>query len=315
MPVYSMTGYACVHSSYPESENGEKVTTSAPSEARWQLTLELRSVNSRFLDLTFKFPEEFRPFEAAARDMLQKRLHRGKMELRAQLEYSRNGAGARVETPDAATLQQLTRIQDQVLAWFPKAAPLSVAQVLEATGPIAPVLAPTALQDWLLRCLQFLVDRLQAARQTEGEQLAQGFQARAQQLRQLCTQAQPLIPQLIAQQRQRFLEKWQEALEQAALGNVAAEPANDRALAEAAAFALRIDVAEELDRMQAHLQTIETLLSQGGELGKRLDFLMQELHREANTFGSKSASLQTSHIGIDMKVLIEQMREQVQNIE
>ena len=138
---------------------------------------------------------------------------------------------------------------------------------------------------------------------------------RAQQLRQLCIQAQPLIPQLIAQQRLRFLEKWHEALEQAALGNVAAETANDRALAEAAAFALRIDVAEELDRMQAHLQTIETLLSQGGELGKRLDFLMQELHREANTFGSKSASLQTSHIGIDMKVLIEQMREQVQNIE
>jgi uncharacterized protein (TIGR00255 family) len=315
MPVYSMTGYACVHSSYPESDTGEKVTTSAPSGARWQLTLELRSVNSRFLDLTFKFPEEFRPFEAAARDMLQKRLHRGKMELRAQLEYSRNGAGVRAEAPDLAALQQLVCIQDQVLAWFPKAAPLSVAQVLEAAGPVVPVLAPAALQDWLLRCLQLLVDRLQAARQTEGEQLAQGLQARAQQLRLLCAQAQPLVPQLIAQQRQRFLEKWQDALEQAALGNVAAETANDRALAEAAAFALRIDVAEELDRMQAHLQTVETLLSQGGELGKRLDFLMQELHREANTFGSKSASLQTSHIGIDMKVLIEQMREQVQNIE
>lgn len=315
MPVYSMTGYACVHSSYPESDAGEKVTTSAPAGARWRVAMELRSVNSRFLDLTFKFPEEFRPFEAAARDMLQKRLHRGKMELRAQLEYSRNDAGVRAEAPDAAALQQLVRIQDQVLAWFPKAAPLSVAQVLEVAGSCAPVLAPDALQDWLLRCLHLLVDRLQAARQTEGEQLAQGLQARAQQLRQLCTQAQPLIPQLIAQQRQRFLEKWQEALEQAALGNVAAETANDRALAEAAAFALRIDVAEELDRMQAHLQTIETLLSQGGELGKRLDFLMQELHREANTFGSKSASLQTSHIGIDMKVLIEQMREQVQNIE
>jgi uncharacterized protein YicC (UPF0701 family) len=294
MQVYSMTGYACVHSSYPESDTGEKVTTSAPSGARWQLTLELRSVNSRFLDLTFKFPEEFRPFEAAARDMLQKRLHRGKMELRAQLEYSRNGAGVRAEAPDSAALQQLVCIQDQVLAWFPKAAPLSVAQVLEAAGPVVPVLAPAALQDWLLRCLQLLV---------------------AQQLRLLCAQAQPLVPQLIAQQRQRFLEKWQDALEQAALGNVAAETANDRALAEAAAFALRIDVAEELDRMQAHLQTVETLLSQGGELGKRLDFLMQELHREANTFGSKSASLQTSHIGIDMKVLIEQMREQVQNIE
>jgi uncharacterized protein (TIGR00255 family) len=163
--------------------------------------MELRSVNSRFLDLTFKFPEEFRPFEAAARDMLQKRLHRGKMELRAQLEYSRNDAGVRAEAPDAAALQQLVRIQDQVLAWFPKAAPLSVAQVLEVAGSCAPVLAPDALQDWLLRCLHLLVDRLQAARQTEGEQLAQGLQARAQQLRQLCTQAQPLIPQLIAQQR------------------------------------------------------------------------------------------------------------------
>ena len=155
---------------------------------------------------------------------------------------------------------------------------------------------------------------MQTARQAEGAQLAQALRNRTQQLRALCEQAQPMIPRLVAQQRERFLEKWQEALQQAG-SNISAEAAQERALTEATALALRIDVAEELDRIQAHLQTIDSLLEQGGLLGKRLDFLMQELHREANTFGSKSTSLDTSQIGIDMKVLIEQMREQVQNIE
>ncbi|MCE1250907.1 MAG: DUF1732 domain-containing protein, partial [Comamonadaceae bacterium] len=114
-------------------------------------------------------------------------------------------------------------------------------------------------------------------------------------------------------QRQRFLERWKEALTLGD-GQVAPEAARDRALTEATAFAIRIDVAEEVTRLQAHLDEIERLLGQGGEIGKRLDFLIQELHREANTLGSKSATLELTRISVDMKVLIEQMREQVQNI-
>ena len=153
-----------------------------------------------------------------------------------------------------------------------------------------------------------------AARQREGARLAAMLLERTGQLRGLAAQATPLVPQLVAQQRQRFLERWTEAL---GLGDnkIAPEAAQDRALTEATAFALRIDVAEEITRVDSHLDEIERLIKAGGEIGKRLDFLIQELHREANTMGSKSAALELTHISVDMKVLIEQMREQVQNIE
>ena len=314
MSVYSMTGYACLHFSYTQPASEEKATLSIDAPSPWRLVLELRSVNSRFLDLSFKLPDELRPFEAAMRELLQKQLHRGKMELRAQLEAP-GSTHAVLATPSPQALHQLTYIQNQVLTWFPNAAPLSVAEVLRTAGSGKPALPADALQGWLLQSLQTLIEHMQAARQTEGAQLAQTLRDRTQQLRVLCDQAKPLIPRLVAQQRERFLEKWQEALQQADTSCISAEAAQERALSEATALALRIDVAEELDRIHTHLHTINTLLEQGGLLGKRLDFLMQELHREANTFGSKSASLDTSQIGIDMKVLIEQMREQVQNIE
>ena len=152
------------------------------------------------------------------------------------------------------------------------------------------------------------------ARQREGQRLATMLLDRLQQLRQLAADAQPLIPQLVAQQRQRFLDRWAEALG-AGGATMNAETANDRALTAATAFAIRIDVAEELTRLDSHLIEIERLLKKGGETGKRLDFLIQELHREANTLGSKSSSLELTRISVDMKVLIEQMREQVQNLE
>ena len=123
-----------------------------------------------------------------------------------------------------------------------------------------------------------------------------------------------MIPQLVEQQRTRFLERWKEAMALAE-GATLPEVAQDRALTEATAFAIRIDVAEELTRLDSHLDEITRLVTKGGEIGKRLDFLIQELHHEANTMGSKSAALELTRISVDMKVLIEQMREQVQNIE
>lgn len=161
---------------------------------------------------------------------------------------------------------------------------------------------------------QQALEALLSARQREGERLATMLLERIGQLRTLANQAVPLVPQLVAQQRQRFVERWKEAM---ALtdGTTLPEAAQDRALSEATAFAIRIDVAEEITRLNSHLTELERLITKGGEIGKRLDFLIQELHREANTMGSKSAALELTHISVDMKVLIEQMREQVQNIE
>jgi uncharacterized protein (TIGR00255 family) len=301
MPVYSMTGYASTQNS---AANGNDSAT-APA----RLGLEIRSVNGRFLDLNLRLSEELRTHEPALRELVQGRLKRGKVELRAFIESTTAG---HVAEPSPRLLQRLNALQDGVQAWLPDARALSVADILKlASGE------QESGQDWgpaLHALAAQALDELVQARQREGARLATMLSSHVAQLRQLATQAGPLLPQLVEQQRLRFLERWQEAR---ALTEGATPPqtAQERALTEATAYAIRIDVAEELTRLASHLDEIERLLKKGGEVGKRLDFLIQELHREANTLGSKSAALELTRISVDMKVLIEQMREQVQNLE
>lgn len=297
-----MTGYASAQ--YTPGGNAEIATPAAC------LALELRSVNSRFLDVVLRLPDELRPQEPALRELIAKRLKRGKVELRVSVEAAAGGA-----LPDVPvrTLQRLAAAQQQVRVWLPEAAPLSVADALRlAAGDSA---ASPALGEALLPLARQALDELVAARQREGARLLALLQERITALRALAAQAAPLVPQLVQAQRQRFLERWQEALGAAPASEAVTQAAQERALAEATAFAIRIDVAEELGRLAAHLDEIEAVLQKGGETGKRLDFLIQELHREANTLGSKSATLELTRISVDMKVLIEQMREQVQNLE
>ena len=305
MPVYSMTGYASAQHSTANSPT-ENESKASPSS---HLGLEIRSVNSRFLDLTFKLPEELRQFEPALRELLIGRLKRGKVEVRAAIETNTQST---VVDPTPRLLQRLNAVQDNVRAWLPNAAPLSVADVIRlSSGDHA------STHDWsedIMALAEKTVLELLSARQREGARLATMLLDRISQLRVLVAQSGPLVPQLVIQQRQRFLDRWKEAM---ALtdGAVLPEAAQDRALTEATAFAIRIDVAEEITRINSHLDEIERLITKGGDIGKRLDFLIQELHREANTMGSKSAALELTHISVDMKVLIEQMREQVQNLE
>ena len=306
MPVYSMTGYASAqHSTANTAPEGEPKSIPAG-----QLGLEIRSVNSRFLDLSFKLPEDLRQFEPVLRDLLVSRLKRGKVEVRASIEVA---SSTGVPDPTPKLLQRLNAVQDNVKAWLPQATVLSVADVLR----ICATEQQSSTRDWsaeVLPLAEKTLKELLNARQREGARLATMLLGHIEQLRLLVQQAGPLVPQLVAQQRTRFMERWKEAM---ALtdGTTLPEAAQDRALTEATAFAIRIDVAEEITRVNSHLDEIERLIKKGGEIGKRLDFLIQELHREANTMGSKSAALELTHISVDMKVLIEQMREQVQNIE
>ncbi|NIC40781.1 YicC/YloC family endoribonuclease [Aquabacterium sp. A08] len=302
MPVYSMTGYANGHSHPPAG--GEPSPPAGP-----MLGMEIRSVNSRFLDLSFRLSDELRPGEPALRELLTARMKRGKVEVRAWIEGRQDGG---LRAPSVAELQKLLALQDQVRDWLPSARELSVAEVLGTLSRSAP--APTGLGDALLALAQVQVGEFTASREREGARLAAMLLGHLAQLRALASQAQPLVPQLVELQRQRFLERWNDALG-AAQSDAAASAAQERALSEATAYAIRIDVAEELTRLQSHLDEIERLLHKGGEVGKRLDFFIQELHREANTLGSKSSSLELTRISVDMKVLIEQMREQVQNLE
>ena len=306
MAVYSMTGYASVQlGSTPDSGALEPKTS--PTS---QIGLEIRAVNSRFLDLSFKLPDELRQYEPALRELLVGRLKRGKVEVRMALD---TGSRHLLPEPSVRLLQRLNNVQDSVMAWLPKAGALSVADVIRLAASEQTPLVTLGLADILPLAEQALAALL-ASRQREGDRLAVMLLERIGQLRLLAAQAVPLVPQLVAQQRQRFMERWTEAM---ALGDSAVLPeaAQDRALSEATAFAIRIDVAEEITRLNSHLDELDRLIRKGGEIGKRLDFLIQELHREANTMGSKSAALELTHISVDMKVLIEQMREQVQNIE
>ena len=305
MSVYSMTGYAAVQSntSSADSDNGSDPTASA------RLGVEIRSVNSRFLDLAFRLPDELRQAEPALRELLTAKLKRGKIELRAALDSS---SASSLRAPSSVTLQRLGSLEDSIKSWLPQAAPLSVADVLRlATNEDK---KPHDHAEELLKLAKKALKELLSARQREGDRLKDMLLSRTAQLRALSAQAVPLVPQLVELQKTRFLERFKEAMAMAD-GAPMPEAARDRAQAEATAFAMRIDVAEEITRLASHLDEIDRLLDGGGELGKRLDFLIQELHREANTLGSKSASLELTRISVDMKVLIEQIREQVQNIE
>ena len=305
MPVYSMTGYASAqHSTATSAPEGEP-----KNQPSTQLGLEIRSVNSRFLDLTFRLPEDLRQFEPALRELLGSKLKRGKIEVRASVETT---SASSIPDPTPKLLQRLNAAQDSIRAWLPNANPLSVADVIRLAAS-----EQGGQRDWsadVMPLAEKTLKELLAARQREGARLATMLLGHIAQLRTLAEQAGPLVPKLVEQQRTRFMERWKEAM---ALtdGATLPEAAQDRALTEATAFAIRIDVAEEITRLSSHLEELERLIKKGGEIGKRLDFLIQELHREANTMGSKSAALDLTHISVDMKVLIEQMREQVQNLE
>lgn len=311
-----MTGFACAVASAPDhvsenTEEGDSPTASRAGggkSASGGVGAELRSVNSRFLDLSFKLADEFRALEPALRELLTASFKRGKIELRMQPQRA---ADAGWPTPQTDQLHTLARLEGTVQNWLPKATPLSVNEILNWCRAAAP---SVKLEDAALESARQCIEALKEAREREGARLVGILKDKLKGLLALAEQATPLVPLAVQRQQERFVQKYQEAM-QAVGGSVTPEAAQERALNEAAAYALRIDVDEELQRLKAHLDEIGRLLKKGGEVGKRLDFLIQELHREANTLGSKAAALELTQISVEMKVLIEQMREQVQNIE
>ncbi len=309
MAVYSMTGYA---SASAGAGNASETGTNADGQtARGAaLNVELRSVNSRFLDLVFRLPDELRALEPALRDLLAGAFRRGKIELRLAARAESDNAWPQ---PLPEQLGRLNQLEGTVRSWLPNAQPLSVHEVLQWCKGGAPA---ERLDEPALDAAKQAIAGLKKARAREGERLAAVLMERVARLRALAAEAEPLVPAVVARQQQKFLERWQEALAASnAAQTVSPEALQERAINEAAAYAIRIDVAEELARLRAHLDEIARLLKAGGEVGKRLDFLIQELLREANTLGSKASTIELTNVSVEMKVAIEQMREQVQNIE
>ena len=268
------------------------------------LTFEIKSVNSRFLDLVFRFPDELRELEMPLRELLAKQLARGKVECRAG--WAINTAEIN-EKLDADRLQSLQRLVQEVQSVFKESRGLSAADVLRWPGVVQ-----TAALDWpsLLpeyqRMAAEAIQGLKEARAREGDRLAALIKERTAAMRLLVTKAEPLIPAA----QQAFADK-----ARAKLLEVVGSAEDERIRQELTLYAVRTDVAEELGRLKVHLDEVDRVVSANGQAGKRLDFLMQELNREANTLGSKSVSADVSAIAMELKLLIEQIREQVQNIE
>jgi len=277
-----------------------------------QVSVEIRSVNSRFLDLAFRIPDELRLVEPALRELIAGVLQRGKVECRVGFRpLARSEAEPQL---DARVLAQVAALARRVAEALPEAAPPGVGEILRWPGLLGEPASAEALAPEVLAAARTALDEFVASRAREGDKLAAFLRERATGI---CTIIEPLrqrSPELLAAWQARLVERLRAALEQTE-APVPIEETMARVRQEVTAYGLRIDVAEELSRLQVHVEELRRILDAGSPAGKRLDFLMQEFNREANTLGSKAAAIDLTGASIELKVLIEQMREQVQNIE
>ena len=287
--IYSMTGYAALSQELPQGT----------------LNLELKTVNSRYLDIQFRIMDELRGLEPALRELIGARLARGKVDCR--LGFSAAVTAESLAHIHSALLKQLLVLDKTVREHAPQAAPLSVAEILRWPGVIATEeLSKDALKESALALLTRALDDLAATRSREGAKLKDIILDRAAQVETLVARIKPKTALIVAHLQEKLRQRLKEA-------EVASE--DERVRQEIVLFAQKIDVDEELARLLTHLSEVKRVLGKGGGAGKRLDFLMQELNREANTLGSKSVDAEMSQASMEMKVLIDQMREQIQNIE
>ena len=294
-----MTGYAIIKR---ESDAGT-------------LTIELKSVNSRFLDLQFRINDELRSLEPLLREAIMARAARGKVECR--LSFGRKEQSESSLAVNEALLAALNTAQLNVLATFGDARPMSVNELLRWPGVLSESeLGQDSLQADVQAALKDTLDAFVISRQREGASLETMLLSRIDDIEQIVARITPLVPEAVEQFRQKAIERMQEALGQA-VGDGSTLPTDlqDRIRQEVTLYGIRVDVAEELTRLSGHLTETRAILKKGGQVGKRLDFMMQELNREANTLGSKAAVKELSEASMQMKLLIEQMREQVQNLE
>ena len=287
--IFSITGYA----------------THTATVGKALLTIDLRSVNQRYLEIGFRLPDELRAQEPVIREAIVQRLSRGKVECR--ISQTPLPEAAMDIGLNEAILESLARWQQGVRKRFPDAPPLSVAEILGWGGVLAlPEGGQADMSQALLAELGAALDDLTASRRREGEKLERHISDRIERAEALVAEAAALLPGILSAYQEKLATRLKEAL---------GEAGGERLAQEFALFAQKIDVDEELSRFMAHIKEVRRTLDKGGAVGKRLDFLMQELNREANTLGSKSVSPDTTRISVELKVLIEQMREQIQNIE
>jgi uncharacterized protein (TIGR00255 family) len=266
---------------------------------------ELRGVNNRYLDVVFRLPEELRALEPRLRDQISKRIKRGKLECSLRLDLSASqGTHISVNT---ALAKELVASAELVQEVAPPATPLQLGELMRWPGVVqqsAP--DPALIEGPVLNLLNKALDDLIATREREGARIVEMVASRCEQVATIVAQVRERQPELVESARTRLRERLSEVMEKLD---------SDRVEQEIVVIATKLDVSEEMDRLDAHIDEVRGVLKQRQPVGRRLDFLMQELNREANTLGSKSVDAQTTHASVDLKVLIEQIREQIQNVE
>jgi uncharacterized protein (TIGR00255 family) len=287
--IASMTGFAAA----------------TQESAQGSLAVELKTVNHRYLEFQTRIPEELRPLEPAMREAVAAKLTRGKVDCR--VTFTPVATAKRSLVPDVEAMASLEQASTAVLQRFPGARPLSVAEVLHWPGVLADEsLSADKLKDGVLGLIAKAIAELNQSRFREGAKLEAILRERLDRMSALAKEAEPLMPGAVKAFADKLAAKVQEA---------GASPSDERVHQEIVLYAARIDIDEELSRLVTHIAEFRRVLDKGGACGKRLDFLCQELNREANTLGSKSVANEMTRVSVELKVLIEQMREQVQNIE
>ncbi len=286
------------------------------------IVLEIRSVNSRYLDPQFRLSDELRAGEAHLREAITAKVSRGKLDVRYYIH--RNAGSSESVIAAEKVLAQLAALDRSVREHLPEARPLSVSEALHWPG----VLASGDIEvDEVLALTKGLaadaLDQLAVARAREGERLAAAILERVVTMESIALRLQPAVPKLVEAHQQKLEQRLAAALgivfdaadPNASASTVTRTEALDRIRQEITLYGTRIDVSEELSRLAGHLAEVRAILGRGGSVGKRLDFMMQELNREANTLGSKSAAAELADAAVELKLAIEQIREQVQNLE
>lgn len=297
--IASMTGYAIASQRTPLGT----------------LTIECRSVNSRFLDLNLRMPEEVRFCEPQIRALIQQKVARGKMEVRFGLQKAQNQNEVTIQE-DA--LNRLLGLQKQILAALPEARPLSVEEILATPGitQVARV-EPRQLQVIILATLESALRQFTASRQREGHALQKVLEKNCDEILAIVNDIEGKIPAIVQSIEKKLQERLESALKDklSDASTLTKEEVTDRIRQEVTLYALRLDVAEEINRTRTHIAEVRSIMKKGGTIGRRLDFMTQELNREANTLGSKAAAIEMTQASIGLKIQIDQMREQIQNLE
>lgn len=297
--ISSMTGYA-----------NAKVQTDMGL-----LSIDIRSVNSRFLDLSFRASEEIRFLEPKFREIISGKIARGKMECRLNLADS--GLSADTALNEEA-LNKLMALQTQVLKTDPSATALRVADILNYPGIVAaPVPDPEVFAKQVLTGFEQCLEVFNESRQREGAALAQVLLKYCTQIEDLVNTLRPKIPEILQAQKDKLTERLEEALDTTLAdgAQITKEEVNERIRQEITLYGIKLDVNEEMERLCTHVKEVRRTLDRGGPVGRKLDFLMQELNREANTLGSKAVSISMTDTSVNLKLVIESMREQIQNLE